>query len=122
MTQTETVYTAHGEVEYEIVECDSCGDSVRKTNAQRYYIGDVRRTRLKFGHRQVRFDKKTPAKGWACEYCRENGVVGFPHPPSRVKEAFVWWFMDRFGLTFRGIMTCVVVAVVVIAAIVTVIL
>lgn len=40
MTETRTAYTEHGEIEYEVVECVSCGQEVAKEDAGTMIISD----------------------------------------------------------------------------------
>jgi hypothetical protein len=60
MTDTETrqAATVHGEVEYEVVECDSCGTEILADEANDFTIGD--------------------RVGVACDLCVEKGPSGFP--------------------------------------------
>ena len=79
-TETKVSVTAHGEVEYETVVCDSCDTTIPKENAKRFVIGDV----MELNHRgalkkrQYGFHTSDYQEGWACEYCRNDGVVDFP--------------------------------------------
>lgn len=57
-TKTKTVQTEYGDVEIDIVKCDSCGIDVRKDEAKYFKIGD--------------------RHGYACELCERNGPVSFP--------------------------------------------
>lgn len=57
-TRTETVETVYGDVEVSLVDCDSCGNPVRKRDAVEFSIGD--------------------RDGWACEHCEEEGPLSFP--------------------------------------------
>jgi hypothetical protein len=57
-TQTETIETAYGDVQVELVECDSCGNRVKKEETVPFEIGD--------------------RQGRACEYCEEDGPMSFP--------------------------------------------
>lgn len=57
-TKTETVETRHGTVQYEIVECDSCGMEVREEDTVPFSIGDT--------------------EGVACEDCERDGPISFP--------------------------------------------
>ena len=62
MTNTETrqAATVHGEVEYEVVECDSCGAEILADEANDFTIGD--------------------REGVACDLCVGEGPSDFPHP------------------------------------------
>ena len=59
-THTEVVVTEYGEVEtdIEIVECDSCNETVRIDEANEFTIGK--------------------RSGWACKYCADVGPAGYP--------------------------------------------
>lgn len=64
--------TPHGDVTYETVECDSCGNEVAKEEAYEFIIGDLSDigTTTKVRHVQ--------RKGWACSYCAGEGAIEFP--------------------------------------------
>lgn len=66
-THTETVVTEYGEVEtdIEIVECDSCNETVRIDEANEFTIGN--------------------RSGWACKYCADVGPAGYP---SDIRQKF----------------------------------
>lgn len=68
MTKTKTITetTTHGEVEYEVVECDSCGNDVMTDEALDFQIGD--------------------REGKACSHCVEVGPIDFPHPNVPPKD------------------------------------
>ena len=89
--ETQVSVTAHGEVEYETVVCDSCETTIPKEHAKRFVIGDVVEIhhRGALGKRQYGFNTSACQEGWACEYCRNAGVVDFPLKsvtnPSTVK-------------------------------------
>lgn len=121
MTDVETIQTPYGEVEFQTVECDSCGESIRKENAQRFLIGDIHRTRTKFNRRVVHFKKDcNPVVGWCCEYCRDAGPIDYPYltVPDRVKRALKWYFYDSHGLlSARGILTIAIGLAIVLTAI-----
>jgi hypothetical protein len=72
MTETQAVTTRHGEVEYEVVECDSCGNSVLPSETSEFTIGD--------------------RDGVACQMCVDEGPIGFP---SKTRET---WFGPIYGL------------------------
>jgi len=57
-TETRQAATVHGEVEYEVVECDSCGAEIPADEANDFTIGD--------------------REGVACDLCVEEGPSGFP--------------------------------------------
>ena len=80
MSKTETVPTLHGDVEYEVVECSSCGNVVAKEDAKRFVIGDILTIRhyASIGKREYVFRTSDYQEGWACEYCRNDSIVDFP--------------------------------------------
>lgn len=57
-TETETIQTVYGDVDAEVVECDSCGITVLEEDAKKFTIGD--------------------REGWACETCEDTGPAEFP--------------------------------------------
>lgn len=71
-------------MEYETVECDSCGSEVQKEDARRFLMGKISSSREEFGKKQVRFEE-TPkvVTGWSCPYCVEAGPAGFPKDSLR---------------------------------------
>lgn len=84
--QVQTVATAHGEVEYETVECTSCGNQVAKKDALVFVIGDLESSERYRGLEKHRFTFETDrvSYGWACEYCRETGPARYPDPAYSV--------------------------------------
>jgi hypothetical protein len=58
MSKTETVQTAYGETEIEVVECDSCGTTISTEQAREFTLGD--------------------REGHACEHCVDEGPISFP--------------------------------------------
>jgi len=92
--QTLEAITEHGSVEYEVVECDSCGMDTTKESAQRFYIGEVKETEdwHYLNHIDVKFTKDTVRKGWACQHCHDGDVAGLPsekRPSSDVVDRLV---------------------------------
>jgi len=79
-SQTMQAVTEHGSVEYEVVECDSCGMDTAKESAQRFYIGEVKETDSynSLNKTVVKFKKNTVNKGWACQHCHDGDVAGLP--------------------------------------------
>lgn len=76
MSQKETAPTVHGDVDYATVECASCGRTVAKQNAQRFYIGDVNK-KFHWSHDntlEVEFYDKSVESGWACDYCKQDPI------------------------------------------------
>lgn len=58
--RTETVETVHGEVEVEVADCDSCGNTAKAEDMVKFHIGD--------------------REGLACRICEDEGPVEFPAP------------------------------------------
>jgi len=58
MSGTETIQTQYGDVEIETVDCDSCGQTIAKEDANDFTLG----------HRD----------GYACDHCVDNGPISFP--------------------------------------------
>jgi hypothetical protein len=85
-TATRTAPTVHGDIEYEVVECGSCNQKVAKEDAQRFVVGNLesRQTLQHIDKDKFEFDARTVTTGWACEFCHENEVAGFPEKtPSK---------------------------------------
>jgi len=88
-SKTKTATTAHGTVEYETVECDSCGNEVAKSDAYRFLL-------FKQG-RDPSFvkDDDKQAAGWACPYCFDTAPI---EPPSTTPiSAFMQWLKWATG-------------------------
>ena len=62
-TETQQVETRYGSLNVETIECDSCGDTMLKEDANTFTIGE------RTGH--------------ACDYCVREGPISFP---KRVRE------------------------------------
>lgn len=58
MGETETIQTVYGDVEIPVVQCDSCGDTIAKDDANEFTIGN--------------------RNGYACDYCADTGPINFP--------------------------------------------
>jgi hypothetical protein len=68
--------TAHGTVEYETVECSSCGVEIRKDDASAFAVGD------EFGSQyRSKIVVENYVTGWVCEQCR-SAPVAFPDPSA----------------------------------------
>jgi len=78
--EREVAVTAYGEIEYETATCASCGTTVPKEQLKRFVVGTVQDIshRGALGMREYEFDTSDYQEGWACEYCRNDGVVGSP--------------------------------------------
>jgi len=77
---THTAATAYGEVEIEVVECASCGQTVQRSAAQDVIIGDVQSqtTYGALGHVSVDVDDRTYWRGHVCETCQQVGLIDIP--------------------------------------------
>jgi len=62
-TETQQVETRYGSLNVETIECDSCGDTMLKEDANRFTIGG--------------------REGFACHYCVREGPISFP---GRVRD------------------------------------
>jgi hypothetical protein len=76
MTDKETATTPHGTVEYDVVECSSCGNKVAKNDTKRFVIGEVH-DKEEYNTIPDKWQFKNESVGWACEYCQDN-PVSFP--------------------------------------------
>lgn len=76
MSPTKKATTPHGEVEYETVECASCGNQVAKPAAKRFVVGDIQSEYDWGGKAEYNFIKSR-AEGWACSFCWDD-PAGFP--------------------------------------------
>lgn len=76
-TRTETVETVYGDVEVSLVDCDSCGNPVRKRDAVEFSIGG--------------------RDGWACEHCEEEGPLSFPERVGLEEPPFLWLIFAVFA-------------------------
>lgn len=65
--------TAHGEIEYETVECVSCGEEVAKNNTSDVVIGEISEKREYSWGNKYRFESGE-THGYACEYCKDDPV------------------------------------------------
>jgi hypothetical protein len=63
--------TAHGEVEYETVTCDSCGTEVIESDAMSFQIG----TQL-----DKKYSRDVYVTGHACQHCADVGPAAYPEP------------------------------------------
>jgi hypothetical protein len=108
--RTDHATTVHGEVEYKTVECASCGNTVPKQQAKRFVIGTTKNIEHwgMIGKRDYSFETADYQEGWACEYCRNDGVINFPlksiRDPTVLKLAgTVAAFAFTFGLIVGGL-------------------
>jgi len=75
-TKTKTVQTEYGDVEIDVVECDSCGIDVRKDKAKDFNIGQ--------------------REGYACEMCEQNGPVSFPESTVNGFDGIDWFIIANY--------------------------
>lgn len=74
MSEKQVAGTAFGDVEYETVDCSSCGQTELKDEAKRFVIGGFEE---EFCNR-LKFKKSKVNDGWACRNCADDSPVGFP--------------------------------------------
>jgi len=86
MSQQQKTVTAHGEVEYETVECDSCGNIIPKEDGKRFVIGEFNR-KDSWTHKGDELEFESYRMGWCCPFC-ETDPAGFPN--TRMGG----WFLD----------------------------
>lgn len=91
-TKKNTAPTVHGSIEYETVECSSCGQDVMKEEARRVYVGDVKGT-TNSSHRgvtEVEFDRHDHTSGWFCPHCYDEpvGFVAKVRSTTPTEDAF----------------------------------
>jgi len=97
MSQTESITTEHGRIEYETVDCDSCGAEVAKEDADRFVvIHDLRDKSDWTGYTQYECHDATD--GWICPYCADSGPTDTPDKdPRQYPLGMLLWltFSDR---------------------------
>lgn len=114
---TKTQPTAHGEIEYETVECDSCGTELLKDEAFGFIVFD--QDKLKKSRSWNHFHEwnvydggyKT---GWACPYCYDAAPVDFPRIRSaseRLNALYESVFVDDMGVVRYWVIIFVVVSI-----------
>jgi len=90
MSKSKTVHTQYGETTVEVVECDSCGNTVAKDSASRFAMNE--------GVPNPRFNE-ADRQGYACEHCVSEGPLSFP---ERTKERVK--ILARDGDLILGVM------------------
>ena len=82
MSETETIQTAYGTVEYTKTTCDVCEQEVPEEQTKDFIIGKIHTDvdGLSYGG-VVRMEEDTYIRGVVCPYCRENPST-FPSPPE----------------------------------------
>jgi len=89
MTNRETLATAHGKVEYETVECESCSELMVKEDATRVYVGDYH-GKDSWSHQPYDEIKLSNYHwGYLCQYCRED-PAGFPYDYKPINSFMNW--------------------------------
>ena len=104
MSQTESITTEHGRIEYETVDCDSCGAEVAKEDADRFVvIHDLRDEHDWTDYTQYECHDATD--GWICPYCADSGPLDVPDKdPRQYPLGIVLWatFSDHpFDATWK---------------------
>jgi len=70
MKQTKHTVTAHGEVEYETVECASCEQEYLPEDTQTLYLGDIETRHENYAARNTKYQfKSEPREIVFCENC-----------------------------------------------------
>jgi len=74
MTDCDEVSTVHGTVDYEVVECVSCGNQVVAERAETVVVGELKgRSTSPYASREkFIFDSLSVEHGHVCEYCRDD--------------------------------------------------
>jgi hypothetical protein len=98
MSRTERAETAHGDVRYSVVECDSCGCEVTEEDARTFVVGEVdkREYRAYKDALELQFRDPTVVTGHVCPHCRDDpasfpsagGVVAAAKP--MLADPLVW--------------------------------
>jgi ribosomal protein S26 len=90
-TQTKTATTAHGEVEYETVTCDSCGNEAAKAEASKFVMMHSMRDTTTWSHDggYKEFEVYNYTEGWACKYCTQS-------PASYPQDTRFSWFKKQW--------------------------
>lgn len=107
MSQTESITTEHGRIEYETVDCDSCGAEVAKKDADRFVV--IHDLKSKYSYtRYNEYKVRDGSDGWICPYCADSGPIDTPDkdPRSHVLGWILWaTFSDRpFDAGFKMVM------------------
>ena len=77
------VDTAQGQVSYETVICQSCGDEIAKEGAKRCVIGDWNEETHLENIRVHKYEfSSRPDDGWLCDFCHENPAA-YPHKDDK---------------------------------------
>lgn len=97
MSKTQTAHTAHGQVEYEVVECDSCGTNVLPDETVVFTIGD--------------------REGVACKMCEDSGPVSLPKQTIDMMPSVPEHYKTGkiYGLTFYILSAVIVVPITILA-------
>lgn len=108
---TREAVTAHGEVTYETVECDSCGHELPKEEARDIVVGDLQGVD-RWAHMGDEFEFKNYRRGYVCQFC-EDDPAGFPG------ASFVDMFTDlHFAAQFAAVVTVGLLLLVIVMAVV----
>jgi hypothetical protein len=97
-TATQVAETPHGAIEYETVECTSCGNECLPEEAKDFVTGDgLRNTSVGARNRKalVFYLDDDPVQGIACPHCHDEGPMSFP---ERARE----WALHGFGEDHTG--------------------
>jgi len=95
-TKTKSVKTTEGTVEYEIVECSSCGNEIAREDAEKFVIIHSLKKERNWS-RHTEFECYDHTEGWACKYCRDD-PIGFPK--KNEVEAFIDDYKDLLNTDY----------------------
>lgn len=112
-TKKEAAITAHGDVEYEVVECANCDTELLPEEAVQVTIGEVAGRQYWSHKRQTEVSVKgKPTYRALCEYCAESnldygGSTGFravvKNTDPMVGSVF-FWFLLMLTLAFGPVL------------------
>lgn len=78
----EEALTAHGEVEYETIECATCGNKEMKKKSQQFLLGDIKKKYDWKGHDEFHvYDGYIT--GHLCEYCADAETINIDREEMR---------------------------------------
>ena len=89
--------TVHGEVDYDTVECSSCGNEVLEDESYGFILYDsakVKKTRSWHDHNEWEVYNGGYKEGHICPFCYDEGPVDYPRTRS---------FAQRFNSLYESI-------------------
>ena len=104
--------TVHGDVEYDVVECSSCGTELMKKDAYRFVVGrQVSRWDVDTDvNLKYEFRKAECGEGYVCEFCR-NDPADFPNRTRTATFINGLSESEKFGLYLIGTFVVTTVAI-----------